>query len=64
MHMSSACPRGRTPGQPEKYVGEYKRMDTTLFFVRREGCKRIPRLLFRGRQPQGYYGDLSLYPNH
>ena len=24
MHMSSASPRGRTPGQPGEYVGEYK----------------------------------------
>ena len=30
MHMSSACPRGRTPGQPGGYVGEYKGMDWIL----------------------------------
>ena len=24
MHMSSACPRGWTPGQQGEYVGEYK----------------------------------------
>ena len=30
MHMSSACPRGRTPGQPGGYVGEYKEMDWIL----------------------------------
>ena len=24
MHMSSACPRGRSPGQPGGYVGKYK----------------------------------------
>ena len=23
MHMSSACPRGKTPGQQGEYVGEY-----------------------------------------
>ena len=28
--MSSACPRGRTPGQPGGYVGEYKEMDWIL----------------------------------
>ena len=27
MHMSSACPWGRTPGQPGEYVGEYKGMN-------------------------------------
>ena len=30
MHMSSACPRGRTSGQPGGYVGEYKGMDWIL----------------------------------
>ena len=30
MHMSSACPWGRTPGQPGKYVGEYKGMNWLL----------------------------------
>ena len=24
IHMSSACPRDRTPGQPGEYIGEYK----------------------------------------
>ena len=30
MHMSSACPWGRTPGQPGEYVGEYKGMNWLL----------------------------------
>ena len=30
MHMSSACPWGRTPGQPGEYVGEYKEMNWLL----------------------------------
>ena len=30
MHRSSAYPRGRTPGQPGKYVGEFKEMDWIL----------------------------------
>ena len=30
MHMSSACPWGRTPGQPGEYVGEYKGMNWPL----------------------------------
>ena len=30
MHMSSACPWGRIPGQPGEYVGEYKGMDWLL----------------------------------
>ena len=30
MHMSSACPWGRTPGQPGEYVGEYKGMNRLL----------------------------------
>ena len=28
MHMSTACPGGRPPGQPAEYVGEYKGMDS------------------------------------
>ena len=30
LHMSSACPWGRTPGQPGEYVGEYKGMNWLL----------------------------------
>ena len=30
MHMSSACPWGRTPGQLGEYVGEYKGMNWLL----------------------------------
>ena len=30
MHMSLACPRGRPPGQPGEYVGEYRGMDWIL----------------------------------
>ena len=30
MHMQSACPWGRTPGQPGEYVGEYKGMNWLL----------------------------------
>ena len=30
MHMSSASPRGRTPGQPGEYVREYNKMDCIL----------------------------------
>ena len=30
MHMSSACPWGRTPGQPGEYVGEYKGINWLL----------------------------------
>ena len=31
MHMSSAFPRGTTPGQPGEYTREYKKMDWILF---------------------------------
>ena len=31
MHMSSACPGGRPPGQSGEYIGEYRGMDWILY---------------------------------
>ena len=31
MHMSSASPRGRTPGQPGEFMREYNEMDWIVF---------------------------------
>ena len=75
MHMSSACPTGRTPGQPGGYVGEYKGMDWILCpwggensrhcsNFDEKGVGEFEILLNRGRQPRGYHGDLPLSPTH
>ena len=45
--MSSACPWGRTPGQPGEYVGEYKGMTDANHGDIREIC-RFPQPIYAG----------------
>ena len=73
MHMSSACPWGRTPGQPGEYVGEYKGMNWLLcpwagenlrhcFEFKGKGWGDLKFCKIHRRQPRRYQGDLPLSP--
>ena len=71
--MSSACPWGRTPGQPGEYVGEYKGMNWLLcpwagensrhcFEFEGKGWGNSKFCKIHRRQPRRYQGDLPLSP--
>ena len=73
--MSSACPWGRTPGQPGEYVGEYKGMNWLLcpwagensrhcFEFEGKGWGNSKFCKIHGRQPRRYQGNLPLSPTH
>ena len=73
MHMSSACPWGRTPGQPGECVGEYKGMNWLLcpwagensrhcFEFEGKGWGNSKFCKIKRRQPRRYQGDLPLSP--
>ena len=75
MHMSSACPWSRTPGQPGEYVGEYKGMNWLLCPWAGENSRHC--FEFEGKgwgnskfckihrcHPRRYQGDLPLSPTH
>ena len=75
MHMSSACPWDRTPGQPGEYVGEYKGMNWLLcpwagensrhcFESEGKGWGNSKFCKIHRRQPRRYLGDLPLSPTH
>ena len=74
MQMSSASQSGRPPGQPQKYVGEYKKNDWILCprvgesldivlrsKIVRGGGQNSQVCKITGRQPQGFDTFLNPY---
>ena len=56
-HMSLACPRGRPPGQPGEYVGEYREMDWILCPWGGENSRHC--FKFEGKR----VGELQIFQN-